>query len=237
MASYWLDLVRFADTVGYHGDQDHSITPYRDWVINAFNDGLPFDQFTREQLAGDLLSKPDSRGAHLPDLSILGEEILRDAEELGDGALQLKLAPVQEAGPLPTANNGTTYSIAAAAEVRRSVLTSLRSLAAERGGSLATAIAPDGGHFELTLIVCENGDLLRTLAWNESPNPEASERTGTETLIGSTALAESIPWVAPSKLNYAVRTNAKIPRCTGYIPKDPKSDPYTPFYPGWKRAD
>jgi hypothetical protein len=58
MASYWLDLVRFADTVGYHGDQDHSITPYRDWVIDSFNDGLPFDQFTREQLAGDLLPKP-----------------------------------------------------------------------------------------------------------------------------------------------------------------------------------
>ena len=58
MAVYWLDLVRFADTVGYHGDQDHSISPYRDWVINAFNDGLPFDQFTREQLAGDLLPEP-----------------------------------------------------------------------------------------------------------------------------------------------------------------------------------
>jgi hypothetical protein len=58
MASYWLDLVRFADTVGYHGDQDHSITPYRDWVIDSFNDGLPFDQFTREQLAGDLLPSP-----------------------------------------------------------------------------------------------------------------------------------------------------------------------------------
>jgi len=58
MAVYWLDLVRFADTVGYHGDQDHSITPYRDWVIDAFNDGLPFDQFTREQLAGDLLPEP-----------------------------------------------------------------------------------------------------------------------------------------------------------------------------------
>ena len=55
MASYWLDLVRFADTVGYHGDQDHSISPYRDWVIDSFNDNLPFDQFTREQLAGDLL--------------------------------------------------------------------------------------------------------------------------------------------------------------------------------------
>ena len=44
-------------------------------------------------------------------------------------------------------------------------------------------------------------------------------------------------WVAPSKLNYAVRTDAKIPRCTGYIPDDPKTDPYTPFYPGWKGPD
>jgi hypothetical protein len=58
MAMYWLDLVRYADTVGYHGDQDHSISPYRDYVINAFNDNLPLDQFTREQLAGDLL--PDA---------------------------------------------------------------------------------------------------------------------------------------------------------------------------------
>ncbi|MDA1013866.1 MAG: PSD1 and planctomycete cytochrome C domain-containing protein [Planctomycetota bacterium] len=55
MAVYWLDLVRYADTVGYHGDQDHSITPYRDYVIDAFNDNIRFDQFTREQLAGDLL--------------------------------------------------------------------------------------------------------------------------------------------------------------------------------------
>ena len=58
MAMYWLDLVRYADTVGYHGDQDHNISPYRDWVINAFNENLPFDQFTREQLAGDLLPQP-----------------------------------------------------------------------------------------------------------------------------------------------------------------------------------
>ncbi|MEQ9412081.1 MAG: PSD1 and planctomycete cytochrome C domain-containing protein [Fuerstiella sp.] len=55
MAVYWLDLVRFADTVGYHGDQDHNISPYRDWVIDAFALNMPFDQFTREQLAGDLL--------------------------------------------------------------------------------------------------------------------------------------------------------------------------------------
>lgn len=58
MAVYWLDLVRYADTVGYHGDQDHNISPYRDYVIDAFNDNMPFDQFTREQLAGDLLPNP-----------------------------------------------------------------------------------------------------------------------------------------------------------------------------------
>jgi len=55
MAMYWLDLVRYADTVGYHGDQEHAITPYRDYVIQAFNDDMPFDRFTIEQLAGDLL--------------------------------------------------------------------------------------------------------------------------------------------------------------------------------------
>ena len=47
--------MRYADTVGYHGDQPHNISPYRDWVIQAFNNNMPFDQFTREQLAGDLL--------------------------------------------------------------------------------------------------------------------------------------------------------------------------------------
>ena len=56
MAMYWLDLVRYADTVGYHGDQEHNISPYRDWVIDAINDDMPLDQFTREQLAGDLMS-------------------------------------------------------------------------------------------------------------------------------------------------------------------------------------
>lgn len=58
MAIYWLDLVRYADTVGYHGDQDVSVSPYRDYVIKAFNANMPFDQFTREQLAGDLLPNP-----------------------------------------------------------------------------------------------------------------------------------------------------------------------------------
>ena len=58
MAAYWLDLVRFADTNGYNEDQHRNIYPYRDYVIRAFNDNIPFDQFTVEQLAGDLLPAP-----------------------------------------------------------------------------------------------------------------------------------------------------------------------------------
>ena len=55
MAAWWLDLVRYADSVGYHGDQEVTIWPYRDWVIRAFAENMPFDRFTREQLAGDLI--------------------------------------------------------------------------------------------------------------------------------------------------------------------------------------
>ncbi|HTL56904.1 MAG TPA: PSD1 and planctomycete cytochrome C domain-containing protein [Candidatus Limnocylindrales bacterium] len=58
MAVPWLDVVRFADTVGYHGDQNINIFPYRDYVIDSFNRNKPFDQFTIEQLAGDLLPNP-----------------------------------------------------------------------------------------------------------------------------------------------------------------------------------
>jgi mono/diheme cytochrome c family protein len=55
MARYWLDAVRYADTHGYHIDGPRDIWAYRDWVIHAFNNNMPFDQFTVEQLAGDLL--------------------------------------------------------------------------------------------------------------------------------------------------------------------------------------
>jgi hypothetical protein len=58
MAVPWLDVVRYADTVGYHGDQNQNIFPYRDYVIDSFNRNKSFDQFTVEQLAGDLLPKP-----------------------------------------------------------------------------------------------------------------------------------------------------------------------------------
>ncbi len=55
MAIYWLDAVRYADTDGFHADNYRSVYPYRDYVINAFNSNLPFDQFTIDQIAGDLL--------------------------------------------------------------------------------------------------------------------------------------------------------------------------------------
>ncbi len=57
LAVFWLDQVRYADTVGYHSDTPVNVWPYRDWVIAAFNQNMPFDQFTVEQLAGDLLPK------------------------------------------------------------------------------------------------------------------------------------------------------------------------------------
>jgi hypothetical protein len=58
MARKWLDLARYADSRGYGFDISRSIWRYRDWVIDAFNRNLPYDQFTMEQLAGDLLEDP-----------------------------------------------------------------------------------------------------------------------------------------------------------------------------------
>ncbi len=58
MARYWLDLARYGDTHGLHLDNERSMWPYRDWVVRALNENLPFDDFTRWQLAGDLMKVP-----------------------------------------------------------------------------------------------------------------------------------------------------------------------------------
>lgn len=58
MALEWLDLARYADTHGYHIDSHRDMWPWRDWVIDAFNRNMPYDRFTIEQLAGDLLPNP-----------------------------------------------------------------------------------------------------------------------------------------------------------------------------------
>ena len=57
-ARNWLDLARYADTNGYEKDRERKIWPYRDWVIRALNEDLPFDQFTIAQIAGDMLPNP-----------------------------------------------------------------------------------------------------------------------------------------------------------------------------------
>ena len=92
MAMYWLDLVRYADTVGYHGDQDHAITPYRDWVIDAFNRNMSFNQFTREQLAGDLIAERQAaqrNAGEITDLKIASgyNRLLQTSHE---GGVQVK---------------------------------------------------------------------------------------------------------------------------------------------------
>ena len=83
MAMGWLDLVRFADTVGYHGDQVHNVIPYRDWVIHAINENMPFDEFARMQLAGDLVEGAGDDGL----IASCYNRLLQSSHE---GGVQLK---------------------------------------------------------------------------------------------------------------------------------------------------
>ncbi len=68
-ARKWLDLARYADTNGYEKDRPRNIWPWRDWVIRALNEDLPFDQFTVQQLAGDLLPQDPRRQPQSPTIA------------------------------------------------------------------------------------------------------------------------------------------------------------------------
>ncbi len=87
LAGWWLDLVRYADTVGYHGDQTHNVSLYRDWVIAAFLDNVRFDRFTVLQLAGDLVEP--AAGEH-PEDRLLASAYHRLLQTTHEGGLQVK---------------------------------------------------------------------------------------------------------------------------------------------------
>jgi hypothetical protein len=64
MAVDWLDMARYADSYGFQVDREREVWPWRDWVVKAFNDNLPYDQFITWQLAGDLLPDPTDDSRH-----------------------------------------------------------------------------------------------------------------------------------------------------------------------------
>ena len=90
MASDWLDLARYADTYGYQADRFRRVWPYRDWVIKAFNDNLPYDQFLTWQLAGDLL--PDATQEQI--LATAFNRLHRQTNEGGSIPLEFRTAGV-----------------------------------------------------------------------------------------------------------------------------------------------
>jgi len=110
MARYWADLVRLADTNGLHTDRPRDFSTYRDWVIRAFNANQPFDEFVRDQVAGDLYAKPTvdqlvasgfnrlhlmfERGSVLPEESLY-RNVLGRVEVVGTAFLGLTVGCAQ----------------------------------------------------------------------------------------------------------------------------------------------
>ena len=94
-ASVWLDLARYADSMGYEKDTLRTIWPYRDWVVRSLNDNMPFDEFTVQQLAGDLLPEPThdqlvATGFHRNTMT--NTEGGTDDEEFRDAAVKDRVA-------------------------------------------------------------------------------------------------------------------------------------------------
>lgn len=90
---------------------------------------------------------------------------------------------------------------------------------------------------KIKALGCHIPNLIVTLTWLMH-HDNALLFVGTQVVACTSAaigMRYPAPWDAPSALNYAPRSTGRIPRCTGYIPTEPRSDPYTPFYPGWRR--
>lgn len=99
-ARVWLDLARYADSMGYEKDTLRTIWPYRDWVVRALNDNMPFDRFTILQLAGDLLPDPSTddliaTGFHRNTMT--NTEGGTDDEEFRDAAVKDRVATTGQA--------------------------------------------------------------------------------------------------------------------------------------------
>lgn len=92
LAQDWLDVARFADTYGYQSDKNCFVWPYRDWVINAFNKNLPFDQFATWQIAGDLLPNATQEQK----LATLFNRLHRQTEEGGSIAEEFRMENVSD---------------------------------------------------------------------------------------------------------------------------------------------
>ncbi|MEM7204605.1 MAG: DUF1553 domain-containing protein [Planctomycetota bacterium] len=109
MASDWLDVARYADTYGYQNDRERRVWPWRDWVVTAFNDNLPYDQFLTWQLAGDLLESP-TRQQHL---ATAFNRLHRQTNEGGSVAEEMRLEYVADrAQTAATAFMGLTFECA-----------------------------------------------------------------------------------------------------------------------------
>jgi mono/diheme cytochrome c family protein len=109
MATPWLDLARYGDSNGYERDYQRVAWPYRDWVVKAFNDNKPFDQFTIEQIAGDLLPNPTA--SQLVATGFVRSSML-NTEGGTDGDEQLWVAQVDRAVTVGNVFLGSTIQCA-----------------------------------------------------------------------------------------------------------------------------
>lgn len=101
MAAHWLDVARYADTFGYQNDMEMQVWPWRDWVIRAFNENMPYDQFIIEQLAGDLIpgASQDQK------LATAFNRLHRQTNEGGSVAEEFRLAGIADR----TTTTGTAF--------------------------------------------------------------------------------------------------------------------------------